>query len=150
TLRRLVSGADILIHNLRLPAARRLGLATEEVRKINPKIIYCHVSAFGPRGPFADAPGLDPMAQSCSGIMAAAGPPGAPPMWHRMLPGDCGTGLITLAAVLFALYRRRRSGCGSTVRASMLGAGALLSGETLATMPGQQISETASVNADVT
>jgi crotonobetainyl-CoA:carnitine CoA-transferase CaiB-like acyl-CoA transferase len=149
-LQRLVASTDVVIHNLRLSAAARLGLAEEDIRAVNPQVVLCHVSAFGPRGPLADAPGLDPMAQCSSGVMAAAVPPGSAPMWHRMLPGDCGTGLLTLSAVLLGIYQRHASGRGTTIRSSMLAAGAMLSGDTLATLPQQEIVPISPINDDVT
>ena len=75
--------ADIVHHNLRMPAARRLGVDDESVRAVNPDIVYCHTSSYGPRGPRADWPGYDQLFQASCGWEVAGAGEGNPPMWHR-------------------------------------------------------------------
>ncbi len=79
----LVAGADIFHHNLRMPAARRLGVDEASVRAVNPDIVYCHTSSYGPQGPRADWPGYDQLFQSSCGWEVAGAGEGNPPMWHR-------------------------------------------------------------------
>ena len=80
----LIAGADIFHHNLRMPAARRLGIDEDSVRAVNRDIIYCHTSSYGPRGPRADWPGYDQLFQSSCGWEVAGAGEGNPPMWHRL------------------------------------------------------------------
>ena len=80
----LLAGADILHHNLRMPAARRLGLDEETVRAVNPDIVYCHASSYGPQGARADWPGYDQLFQSSCGWEVAGAGEGNDPMWHRL------------------------------------------------------------------
>jgi crotonobetainyl-CoA:carnitine CoA-transferase CaiB-like acyl-CoA transferase/predicted small metal-binding protein len=130
-LERLVRWADVVHHNLRMPAARKLGLDYEALRAINPKLVYCHVSTFGPKGPRRDWPGYDPTAQALSGWETSGAGEGNPPMWHRfgMMDHQCALG--SLLPTLLALYRRDRTGEGSCVTSSLLGAAMLTTGETL-------------------
>ncbi len=80
----LLARADILHHNLRMPAARRLGLDEATVRAVNPDIVYCHASSYGPEGVRADWPGYDQLFQSSCGWEVAGAGEGNDPMWHRL------------------------------------------------------------------
>ncbi len=120
----LVRRADIVHHNLRMPAATRLGLDYESLRAINPKLIYCHVSAYGARGPQKDWPGFDQLFQAASGWEYEGAGAGNPPMWHRfgMMDHLCASG--SLYAMLLALIERDRTGEGQACAASLLGGSA--------------------------
>jgi len=130
-LERLVRWADVVHHNLRMPAARKLGIDYEALCAINPRLVYCHVSTFGPRGPRKDWPGYDPTAQALSGWEIGGAGEGNRPMWHRfgMMDHQCALG--SLLPTLLALYRRDRTGRGSFVTGSLLGGAMLTTGETL-------------------
>ncbi len=122
--------ADVVHHNLRMPAARRLGLDYESVRKINPDVVFCHTSSYGPRGPRADWPGYDQLFQAQCGWEVAGAGDGNPPMWHRFGFMDHQCAMSSALATLLALYNRDRTGAGQAVAGSLLGAGALTVSET--------------------
>jgi crotonobetainyl-CoA:carnitine CoA-transferase CaiB-like acyl-CoA transferase len=82
-LEALVMWADVVHHNLRMPAARRLGLDSASLRSINPDLVFCHTSSYGPIGPRADWPGYDQLFQASCGWERAGAGAGNPPMWHR-------------------------------------------------------------------
>ncbi|MGQ0534008.1 MAG: CoA transferase [Caulobacteraceae bacterium] len=128
---RLVVQADVVHHNLRMPAATRLGLDYESLRKINPRIVYCHVSSYGTRGPRKDWPGYDQLFQACSGWEYEGAGLGNPPIWHRFGMMDHQGALASLYATLLGLIERERTGQGQFVSASLLGASLFTISETL-------------------
>jgi crotonobetainyl-CoA:carnitine CoA-transferase CaiB-like acyl-CoA transferase len=130
-LEALVASADVVHHNLRMPAARKLGLDYESLRAINPRLVYCHVSSYGPTGPRADWPGFDQMFQAASGWEYEGAGNGNPPMWHRFGMMDHQGGMASLLATLLGLYWRKRTGEGQLVAASLLGATVLTISETM-------------------
>ena len=130
-LHRLVAWADVVHHNLRLPAARKLGLGYDSLRAVNPALVYCHVSSYGPLGPRADWPGFDQLFQASSGWELEGAGAGNPPMWHRFGMMDHQAGMASLVATLLGLHHRARTGEGQLVTASLLGASLLTTSETL-------------------
>lgn len=126
----LLRWADVVHHNLRLPAARRLGLDAKSVRAVNPDVIFCHVSSYGPTGPRADWPGYDQLFQASCGWERAGAGEGNPPMWHRFGFMDHLCAISSAAATLMALHQRDTTGRGTDVAASLLGAGVLTNSET--------------------
>jgi len=118
----LVRWADVVHHNMRLPAARKLKVDYDSLKRINPQLIYCHVSAYGPTGPRADWPGFDQLMQASCGWEVEQGGAGQPPMWLRFGIGDFFAGLSSLYVLLLGLYQRARTGEGQMVNASLLGA----------------------------
>jgi crotonobetainyl-CoA:carnitine CoA-transferase CaiB-like acyl-CoA transferase len=131
--------ADIVHHNLRMPAARRLGLDYESVRQINPDVVFCHTSSYGPAGPRADWPGYDQLFQAQCGWEVAGAGEGNPPMWLRFGFMDHQCALSSTVATLLALYQRDRTGRGQAVAGSLLGAGALTVSETLKRADGTMV-----------
>jgi crotonobetainyl-CoA:carnitine CoA-transferase CaiB-like acyl-CoA transferase len=127
----LVGWADVVHHNLRMPAARRLGLEPERLLELNPRLVYCHVSSYGPRGPRANWPGFDQLFQASAGWELAGAGEGNPPMWHRFGMMDHQCAMASLVATLLALHHRERTGRGQLVTASILGASVLTTSETL-------------------
>jgi crotonobetainyl-CoA:carnitine CoA-transferase CaiB-like acyl-CoA transferase len=128
-LERLVRWADVVHHNLRYPAALKLGVDYESVQAIRPDVIYCHCSGYGPLGERKDWPSYDQMFQACSGWEAAGGGEGNPPIWHRVGMMDHQNAMISVSAVLLALRERERTGRGQFVRSSLLGGSALTMSE---------------------
>ena len=113
-----------------MPAARRLGVDYESVKAINPEIVYCHTSSYGPRGPRADWPGYDQLFQSSCGWEVAGAGEGNPPMWHRLGFMDHQCALSSVVSTLLALYHRDHTGEGQFVAGSLLGAGVMTNSET--------------------
>ncbi|MET0629039.1 MAG: CoA transferase [Acidimicrobiia bacterium] len=125
-----IKWADIVHHNLRMPAARRLGLDYESVKQINPDVVFCHTSSYGPSGPRADWPGYDQLFQAQCGWETLGAGEGNPPMWLRFGFMDHQCAMSSAVATLLALYHRDRTGEGQAVAGSLLGAGALTNSET--------------------
>ena len=129
-LEALVRWADVVHHNLRMPAARRLGIDYDTIRAINPEVVYCHTSSYGPKGDRADWPGYDQLFQACAGWEVLGGGEGNDPMWFRFGFMDHLCAMASTVATLLAVLHRDRTGRGQQVTASLLGAGVLTNGET--------------------
>jgi crotonobetainyl-CoA:carnitine CoA-transferase CaiB-like acyl-CoA transferase len=127
----LVRQADVVTHNMRLPAARKLGIDYDSLRDVNPTMVFCHSSAYGPRGERCDWPGYDQLFQAFSGWEVEGGGEGNPPMWHRMGMMDHQNALGSVVAILLGLLHRDRTGEGQHVTSSILGGSALTASETL-------------------
>ena len=129
-LEALVAWADVVHHNLRMPAARKLGLDDASLRAINPDLIYCHASSYGPKGERADWPGYDQLFQASAGWEVLGGGEGNDPMWFRFGFMDHLCAMGSTVATLLALYHRDRTGEGQFVTGSLLGGGVLTNSET--------------------
>jgi crotonobetainyl-CoA:carnitine CoA-transferase CaiB-like acyl-CoA transferase len=133
-LERLVQWADVVHHNLRSSKARKLGLDCASIRLMNPNAIYSQIYAYGPTGPNSDHPGMDPVMQAMSGWMVEGAGDGNTPFLSRHLPIDTTAGLASTVATLLALYHRERTGSPSEVSASLVGAAAMMTSETVLQM----------------
>jgi crotonobetainyl-CoA:carnitine CoA-transferase CaiB-like acyl-CoA transferase len=129
-LEALIRWADVVHHNIRMPAARRLGLDSDSLRRINPDLIFCHTSSYGPAGPRADWPGYDQLFQSSCGWEVAGAGEGNPPMWHRFGFMDHLCAMSSVVATLLAVYQQDQTGRASDVAGSLLGPGVLTTSET--------------------
>jgi len=116
----LIAQADIMVQNFRPGVAERLGIGEATVRDINPKIVYCSISAYGGEGPIGHRPAYDHVVQAMSGIMSTTGPEGSGPMKVGAPYVDYATGLNSAFAVLAALRERDRTGEGQRVDVAML------------------------------
>ena len=117
-LLRLVADADVFVTSL-LPGSRaRLGIDVDDVRAVNPSIIYVRASGHGPQGPDAETPGYDAaVVWARAGFAAFLTPPDAPqPPPQPGGVGDCVGGLTGAAAIAAALFKRERTGQTSEVR----------------------------------
>jgi crotonobetainyl-CoA:carnitine CoA-transferase CaiB-like acyl-CoA transferase len=132
----LLQWADVVHHNLRMPAARRLGLDAASVRVVNPSVVFCHVSSYGPTGPRADWPGYDQMFQSSCGWEVMGAGAGNPPMWHRFGFMDHLCAMASAAATLMAIYQQDTTGRATDVAASLLGTGVMTNSETFLRLDG--------------
>lgn len=121
-LEALVRWADVVHHNIRLPAARKLGVDHAALSRINPALVFCHISSYGPEGEQKDWPGFDQLMQAACGWETECGGQGNPPMWLRFGVGDYLAALSSVFAVLLAHYRRVETGEGQMVASSLLGA----------------------------
>lgn len=119
-LKQLVKNADVLVENYRPNVKKRLGLAYEDLRPLNPRLVYASISGFGQTGPYQDRPGYDQIAQGMGGLMSITGQPGSGP-WRVGIPvADLSAGLLAAQGVLVALLERERSGEGQWVQTSLL------------------------------
>ncbi len=122
--------ADVVHHNLRMPAARRLGLDYESIAAVNPDVVFCHTSSYGPTGPRADWPGYDQLFQAQCGWEVLGAGDDNPPMWHRFGFMDHQCAMSSALATMLAIYHRDRTGEGQAVAGSLLGAGVMTASET--------------------
>ena len=118
-LKKLVAESDILIESFRPGVMERLGLGYEELKKINPGLIYCSVSAYGQVGPYSRRPGYDVIAQAVSGIMYMTGDPDGPPTKIGTAIGDWVGGLTAFGMIGHAMYYREITGKGQHIDISL-------------------------------
>src|SRR6516162_8928036 len=110
----------MLVEHFRAGALERLGFGYEQVRPVNPRLIYAAVSGFGQTGPWSRKPAYDLIVQAMGGLMSVTGQPGGPPTKAGTSIGDITGGLFTLAGIASALYYREKTGMGMKVDVSML------------------------------
>lgn len=116
--RRLAERSDVLVQSMRPGLCRRLGLGYDQIRALNPNIIYCNIGAFG-SGPLSDRPGYDPLMQAAGGIMSVTGTPGGEPVRVGVSIVDQGTAMWATIGILAALRSRDIDGRGSEVDTSL-------------------------------
>jgi crotonobetainyl-CoA:carnitine CoA-transferase CaiB-like acyl-CoA transferase len=117
---KLVERSDILLENFRASSADKLGLASERLLKVNPRLIVCSISGFGRTGPWKDQPGYDFAIQALSGLMDVTGPVEGPPSKVGVAVADVLTGLNAAVAVLACLHAREQSGHGYAIDLGLL------------------------------
>ncbi|AUV82709.1 CoA transferase [Salinigranum rubrum] len=127
----LVREADVLVENYGPGTTERLGVGYDDLREVNPRLVYCAVKGFND-GPYSDYPALDPVAEALSGLMSVTGYPDHP-------PARCGTSIADMAAALYgalsvvaALRQRERTGEGQKVSAPLFESTVALMGYWLA------------------
>jgi formyl-CoA transferase len=119
-LKKLVQKADVLVENYRPDVKKRLGIDYEDLKPLNPGLVYASISGFGQTGPYKNRPGYDQIAQGMGGLMSITGEPGSGP-WRVGIPvADLSAGLLAAQGVLVALLERERSGEGQWVHTSLL------------------------------
>src|SRR5207249_7196673 len=116
----LVSRSDVLIENFRTGTMESFGLGYETLAAVNPRLIYCSISAFGRTGPRADGAGYEALMQAFSGIMSITGEPDGPPVRCGVSFLDLTTGILCAFGVVNALLHRERTGLGQRLDASLL------------------------------
>jgi crotonobetainyl-CoA:carnitine CoA-transferase CaiB-like acyl-CoA transferase len=117
---KLAKDSDILIENFRTGALDKLGLGYEDMRKINPRLIYCSISGFGRTGPEKNRAGYDLLLQGYGGLMSITGDPDRPPAKAGMSIVDLTTGMFAAYGILTALFARSKTGEGQLVDVSLL------------------------------
>ena len=132
-LRKLVAPADIFGQNFRPGAAEKNGFGYEELRKVNPRLVYMSVSGYGPKGPHANLPGTDSMAQALGGVAEAYSTPGQPLKTGIVSVADETCAILAFGGALAALTYARSTGIGQKVDCSLLGGQIRLMGWTLTT-----------------
>ena len=132
-LRKLVAQVDIFGQNFRPGAAEKNGFGYEELRKVNPRLVYVSISGYGPKGPHAELPGTDSMAQALGGIAEAYSTPGQPLKTGIVSVADETCAILAFGGALAALTHARSTGIGQKVDCSLLGGQIRLMGWTLTT-----------------
>jgi formyl-CoA transferase len=115
----LIKQADICIQNLRPGVAVKGGFGPAHLMAINPRLIYCVVSAFGEEGPLNGHPGMDPLAQAYGGVMTLTGRADDPPTFCAPAINDTATGMWAVIGALAALEERRQTGKGKVIGTSL-------------------------------
>lgn len=118
----LARKADVVHHNLRAGAMERLGVGWEQLRTINPRLIFCHSSGYGNDGPWSKLPTFEPLHSAITGMLARTGGEGNMPD-HYLTHMDYGCGLTSCTMVLAALVEREQSGVGQYLEVPQTGAG---------------------------
>jgi crotonobetainyl-CoA:carnitine CoA-transferase CaiB-like acyl-CoA transferase len=123
-VRTLAMRADVLIENFKVGTLAKYRLGYESLKGVNPRLIYCSISAYGQDGPAAKEPGYDAMIQAVSGLMSVTGvpdgEPGAGPVKVGVAVSDLITGMYATCAILAALHERELSGRGEYIDLALL------------------------------
>ncbi|AQZ49814.1 CaiB/BaiF CoA transferase family protein [Martelella mediterranea] len=125
-LKALLKDADVFIENYRPGALAALGLGYQDIARINPRIVYCSVSAFGQTGPRGPETGYDFVFQAVAGLMALTGTEESGPLRAGAPVVDYATGYMTAFAITAALYHRERTGRGQHIDLAMFDATLML------------------------
>ena len=118
-VRGLLKKADVTIENMAPGTIERLGLGYDEVKKINPGIIYCQVKGFGAGSPYEKSLAFDMIAQAAGGTFSVTGEAGQAPVKPGPSLGDTGTGMLMAISILGALYKRSKTGQGRLLQVAM-------------------------------
>ncbi len=122
TLMALVRSADVLVHNFRPSVPPRLGIGYDQLRIVNPRLVYCAVSGYGDTGPLAEKAGYDQVLQTMTGMCTLQGKKDGPPEVLYGSVVDYYASAMVAAGVSSALYEREKSGLGQEVGVSLLAA----------------------------
>ncbi len=115
----LAAEADVVVENFKPGTAARLGMGWDDLRPINPRLVYCSISGFGQDGPSRDRLALDPMLQAISGMMSVTGEPDGAPVQVGASICDVLAGMFAAYAIVSALHSVRRDGRGQYIDMSM-------------------------------
>jgi formyl-CoA transferase len=118
-VRALLKKADVTIENMAPGTIERLGLGYDEVKKINPGIIYCQVKGFGAGSPYEKSLAFDMIAQAAGGTFSVTGDGDRAPVKPGPSLGDTGTGMLMAISILGALYKRSKTGQGRCLQVAM-------------------------------
>jgi formyl-CoA transferase len=117
--RKLLERSDVLVENYRSGVMDKFGFGAAALRAINPRLIHCSITGFGPSGPYRDRPAYDAVASALSGIYALAVDPDDPKLVGVTI-SDNVTGMYAANGILAALYERERTGRGRRIEVNML------------------------------
>lgn len=112
---KLIKDADVMLQNFKAGTMERFGFGYDDLKKINPNLIYCSISGFGQKGPKAGMAAYDSAVQGSSGMMTATGYPKTGPTRIGFQPIDMMTGMTAAFAISTALFRRERGGQGEHI-----------------------------------
>ena len=118
-LMKLVERADVLVWNVRPDSMTRMKLSYDDIRKVNPKIIYCGMFGFGQAGPYSTKPAYDSIIQGSTGIAALYHRAAGEPRYLPMVIADKTVGLIAVQMMVMALFHRERTGEGQSIEIPM-------------------------------
>jgi len=118
--KKLVERADVIVENMRPQVKHRLKASYDDVKKINPRIVYGSISGFGQDGPYATKGGVDQIAQGMGGLMSITGIPGQGPVRVGIPVNDLVAGTLLAFGISTALYEREHTGVGRWVNTSLL------------------------------
>ncbi len=121
-IRRLAERSDILLENFLPGDLAKMNLGYEDIKALNPKIIYASVTGYGQSGPYRDQPGFDFILQAQGGLMSIIGEEEGPPMKVGVAIVDITAGLFACSAILAALHYREKTGVGQHIDMALLDA----------------------------
>jgi len=119
-IKALAAKSDICLENFTPGTTDRLGIGYEALRKVNPSIIYCSITGFGPDGPYRNRAGYDLAVSAFGGLMGITGEPEGPPVKAGVAMTDIMTGIYAQGAICAALFTREKSGIGQRIDISLL------------------------------
>lgn len=117
---KLAAGADVVVQNLRTGSAEKRGIGYEDVKAVNPQVIFCSITAYGNTGPKQQHPAYDSVIQAWSGLMSVTGTEVSAPLKVGPPVIDYATGIAAAYAVSAALFQRNRTGIGQHIDLAML------------------------------
>jgi crotonobetainyl-CoA:carnitine CoA-transferase CaiB-like acyl-CoA transferase len=120
TVRRLVTGADVVIENFKVGGLAKYGLDYAALSALNPRLIYCSITGFGQTGPYAHRAGYDFIIQGMAGLMSVTGEPDGQPQKVGVAVTDIFTGVYAATAILAALHQRAATGRGQHIDMALL------------------------------
>ncbi len=116
----LAKTGDVLLENFKVGTMAEMGLSYEKLQEINPRLVYCSLTGYGPDGPYANRPGYDFITQAEAGIMSFTGEPEGQPMKVGVAIVDMTAGMLACSAILAALRYRDQTGLGQRIDISLL------------------------------
>jgi crotonobetainyl-CoA:carnitine CoA-transferase CaiB-like acyl-CoA transferase len=119
-IKALARRSDVLLENFPPGTTDRLGISYQAIREVNPRIIYCSITGFGPDGPYCHRTGYDVVVAALGGLVAITGEPDGPPVKVGVAITDVCTGISAQGAICTALYARERTGKGQHINLSLL------------------------------
>ena len=117
---KLAATADVIVENMRASVKHRLKIAYDDVKAVNPRIVYGSISGFGQSGPYGKRAGVDQIAQGMGGLMSITGEPGRGPMRVGIPIADLTAGNLLAYGIMVALFERNTTGVGRWVHTSLL------------------------------
>ncbi|TWG88664.1 crotonobetainyl-CoA:carnitine CoA-transferase CaiB-like acyl-CoA transferase [Cupriavidus gilardii J11] len=124
--RELAARSDVVIQNFKVGGAEKLGLGYEQLREINPRLVYCSISGYARFTPEAERPGYDLVVQGEAGVMATNGEAGQGPLKFGVAAVDMFTGMYSAQAILAALFARQSTGQGRHVQMALYDCGLMI------------------------
>jgi len=116
----LAKRADLVVENFKPGTMDRMGVSYEEIKKVNPEILFASISGYGQYGPLSGKGALDLVIQAAGGLMSVTGEAGKPPLKVGISAADLLTGLYTTVGVLAMLYHKKRTGKGQRLDMAMM------------------------------